>query len=194
MAPRRAASRGFTFLGLMFLIIVMALMATAAATTWTFTGQRDKEEQLIFVGREYRSALSRYALAHARQPQPYPTSLEQLLGGDDRQVPVRYLRRLYFDPITGDSNWGLVRTPQGGITGVFSLSDRRPIRTRGPKDTGIAFDKAKSYRDWIFASGAAASPVPDAAVPGWNYERDGAPPPTWENPPATPAPELVPPG
>ena len=90
MAARRVASRGFTFLGLLFLIIVMALMATAAATTWTFMGQRDKEEQLIFVGREYRSALSRYALAHARQPQPYPTSLRRMRrSSPDRTSPCR---------------------------------------------------------------------------------------------------------
>jgi type II secretory pathway pseudopilin PulG len=124
MQGERAAyrrERGFTFLGLMFLIALMAVMAAAAATTWTFAGQRDKELDLLFVGREYRIALARYAAAHARDPQPYPTELRQLLGSGDALVPVRYLRRLYVDPMTGSAEWGLVKTPQGGITGVDRL-------------------------------------------------------------------------
>lgn len=192
-ARMRAPTRGFTFIGLMFLIVLMGLMAAAAATTWSFSGQRDREKQLLFVGLEYRTALARYAAAHARDPQPYPTSLEQLLGGDDHLMPVRYLRRLYFDPITGNSGWGLVRTPLGGISGVYSLSDKRPIRTRAPVELanpGIPFTTAKSYRDWVFAAPLAA-PLDGGtgvrgAVPGWNYQRDGEPPPTWENAPPRP--------
>ena len=186
MARRHA--RGFTFLGLLFLILLMGLMAAAAATTWSFSGQRDREQELLFVGHEYRVALARYVAAHARQAQPYPTSLEQLLGNDDRLVPVHYLRRLYFDPITGGADWGLVKTPQGGISGVYSLSERRPIRTVAPSgaaEPGIAFAKAASYRDWVF-SAAGGSGNAKGAVAGWNYERDGEPPLTWENPPPRP--------
>jgi type II secretory pathway pseudopilin PulG len=195
----RASERGFTFLGLMFLIMLMGLMAAAAATTWDFTGQRDKEEQLLFVGHEYRVALARYARAHAREPQPWPTALEQLLGKDtDRLVPQRFLRRLYADPMTGQADWGLVRDPMGGIIGVYSLSMRRPIRRKAADpDNVLAFDQARSYRDWIFTASADASPVEPAAqgrrvVPGWDYARDGEPPLTWED--APPAPAVVPVG
>ena len=169
--------RGFTFLGLLFLVMLMALMATAAATTWQFIGQRDKEAQLLFVGREYRSAIARYAAAHARERQPYPSDLAQLLGDDaGRLTPVRYLRRLYFDPITGDADWGLVKTPLGGITGIYSRSSLRPLRRRAePDDETIDFARAASYRDWVFG----VQPVVPGAIPGWNYQRDGEPPPQW---------------
>ncbi len=184
----RSRSGGFTFLGLMFLIAVMGLLATAAATTWAFVSQREKELDLLFVGHEYRVALTRYVAAHASQPQPYPTDLRQLLGGTDQLVPVRYLRRIYFDPMTGSTEWGLVRTPQGGITGIYSLSTRAPVRNRaGFADDGIDFQKALSYRDWVFR--AAARPVQaaaSAATGGWNETENGAPPLTWENPPPTP--------
>jgi type II secretory pathway pseudopilin PulG len=179
---------GFTFVGLLFLIALMGLMAAAAASTWTFSGQREREQELLFDGREYRDALKRYVAAHAGQAQPYPTSLEQLLGSDDRLVPVHYLRRLYFDPITGSTDWGLVKTPQGGISGVYSLSDRRPIRTGAPTDdadSGIAFARATSYRDWVFSAASGDGGV-RGAIPGWNYERDGEPPLTWEHPPPRP--------
>ncbi|MDP9124206.1 MAG: hypothetical protein M3N82_06350, partial [Pseudomonadota bacterium] len=179
----RARSRGFTFLGLLFLIAVMGVLAGVAATTWTFTSQRDKELDLLFVGQEYRSAIQRYAKAHARTPQPYPATLAQLLGGDDRLVPVRYLRRLYRDPITGGAEWGLVRTPEGGITGVFSLSERAPVRTaaRHGQTGGIDFDHARTYRDWVFDARVASAPTPgDGDPPGWTPS-DGAPPLQWDS-------------
>lgn len=197
MHARGASARGFTFLGLLFLIVVMGLVATAAASTWTFLGQREKEEQLLFVGAEYRAAIARFAAAHVRQPQPYPTTLEQLLGGDGRQAPVRFLRRLYVDPMTGNADWGLVKSPLGGITGVYSRSELRPIRTRAAPDgadLGVAFATAKSYRDWVFTGGAADASSAQGTVPGWNYERDGEPPLNWENPPPTPVAEPIPPG
>ncbi len=190
-ARRRCA--GFAFLGLLFLITVMGLLAGAAASTWTFMSQRDKELDLLFVGHQYRVAIARYAAAHARTPQPYPTELRQLLGGNDQLVPVRYLRRLYFDPVSGSAEWGLVRTPEGGITGVYSLSGHRPVRIvalPGPAD-GIDFAHAKTYRDWVFDANSADTPQPGAGDPaGWNYAQDGAPPLRWDD--AHPKP--VPPG
>ena len=193
-----ARAHGFTFLGLLFLIALMGLMAAAAAATWSFTGQRSKEQELLFAGKEYRTAIARYAAAHAGEAQRYPTALEQLLGGDDRLVPVRYLRRLYFDPMTGNATWGLVKTPSGGITGVYSLSVQHPIRTQPmAADDGVAFAQARSYRDWVFAvaadgSAGDAATRPRGAIPGWNYARDGEPPLTWENAPPTATATVVP--
>ena len=189
----RVPARGFTFLGLMFLIALMGIMATAAATTWAFVGQREKELDLLFAGRQIRVALARYAAAHARQAEPYPTDLRQLLGGEDKLVPVRYLRRLYLDPMTGTPEWGLVRTPQGGITAVYSLSMRAPVRRQGPVgDEGIAFEKARDYRDWVFRAGTLPGQPPapgQAGIP--DDGQNGAPPLTWENPPPTPPPGPV---
>ncbi len=187
--PRRRSpvpppAGGFTFLGLLFLIALMGLMASVAATTWTFTVQRDKELDLLFVGHEYRVALTRYAAAHARQAQPFPTDLRQLLG-DDQLISVRYLRRPYFDPMTGGADWGLVRTPQGGITAVYSLSSRAPVRRQPPTfDDGIDFRSALSYRDWVFHARMPASTPGNATGGGDN---GGDPPiPSWDNPPPTP--------
>lgn len=187
-ASLRRHAAGFTFLGLLFLIALMGLMATAAASTWRLSVQRDKELELLFVGHEYRVALARYAAAHAGERQPWPTELAQLLGGGDRLVPVRYLRRLYVDPMTGGAAWGLVKTPEGGITAVYSLATGAPVRTRAAAgDEGIDFAQARSYRDWVFRGTTLAGQagVP-GAPPGWNETENGAPPLSWENPPPTP--------
>ena len=181
---------GFTFLGLMFLIAVMGIVASAAASTWAFTSQRDKEVDLLFAGHAYREAIMRYAAAHARERQPYPLELSQLLGGSDRLVPVRFLRRLYFDPMTGGPDWGLVRTPDGGITGVYSLSTRKPLRIVSVegRDDGIDFARAKTYSNWVFGvnpalangDGAPSDGRYQNLPPGWDPARDGAPPAQWD--------------
>lgn len=177
----------------MFLIALMGIVAGVAATTWEFRSQRDKELQLLFVGHAYRAAIIRYAHAHARDREPFPADLKLLVEDGDHLVPVRYLRRLYFDPISGSPEWGLVRTPGGGITAVYSLSEKRPVRLvamAGSSD-GIDFAHAKTYRDWVFAAPAVQGvPDTDAKVPGWDYARFGSPPLSWDGktpqPPASP--------
>jgi hypothetical protein len=73
----------------------------------------------------------------------------------------RYLRKLYRDPITASEEWGLVRGEDGGIVGVYSLSDRKPVKTAGFSKADAAFEGKSSYSDWkfIFASAAAAPPA-----------------------------------
>jgi type II secretory pathway pseudopilin PulG len=138
----------------MFLAALMAMTAALAGSVWSVVAQRDRERELMFVGREYRRAIERYRADHARLPQPYPTALAQLLGDREQQLVVRrYLRRLYPDPITGSSQWGLLRNPQGGIVGVYSLSERPPLRRRGAYiDEAIDWARARSHRDWVFAA------------------------------------------
>jgi len=144
------ACQGFTYLGLLFIITLMGLMAALAGSTWRFTAQRDRERELLFVGREYQRAIGCHLKAHAAQPQPYPTSLAQMLTNTDDSTVKRCLRRLYPDPITDSNDWGLVRTPEGGISGVYSRSTLAPLRQRGVY-AGDSIDlSAKSYLDLKF--------------------------------------------
>jgi hypothetical protein len=79
----------------------------------------------------------------------YPERLEDLL--EDRRYPSiqRYLRKIYPDPVTGNTEWGLIAAPGGGIMGVHSMAATAPIRsvrqTREEKSV-----HASSYRDWRF--------------------------------------------
>jgi type II secretory pathway pseudopilin PulG len=146
-------TRGFTYLGLMFVIAMLGLSAAAASTLWSVLERREREQDLLFAGRQVRTALRHYLAASPAgpgQPPPaYPNSLEQLLLDRRFLVPVRHLRQLYPDPMGGGADWGLVRNPQGGIVGVFSLSQRAPIQHEG-FGPGEPFNQARSYRDWVF--------------------------------------------
>ena len=183
----RKAQSGFTYLAALLLIILLGVFAAKAATAWNFAAQRDRERELLFIGGEFRRALESYRKAHAGSPQPYPTDLTQLLGPGDRIEPARYLRRLYPDPMTGRIQWGLVRTPQGGIVGVHSSSNDPPVRIAAVSATdSIDFAHATSYRDWIFrvsvATPAPASPPlssKSTAPVGGDQDDQGAPAPQW---------------
>ncbi len=141
------SQRGFTYLGVLFLVALIGLAVAAAGEVASTTAQREREAQLLWVGHEYRAAIGRYFMRkHA-----YPQALVDLLGsGPDDPVPVRYIRRLYPDPMTGGADWVLLPAPGGGIMGVASSSRRAPIKTASfdPADDG--FGDAATYGDWQF--------------------------------------------
>lgn len=156
--------RGFTYLGVLFLISVLAMTAVAASVVWRIAKQRDDERELVFIGRQFAAAIEHYR-AYAGDPaQPYPRRLEDLLRDDRSITPQRHLRRLYVDPMTGDSQWGLIRLPDGGIVGVHSLSDRKPY-PRTFVVAGFSAPESTSYQEWQFVAPSAADVVAALAVP-----------------------------
>lgn len=156
--------RGYTYVGLLFLIAIMAYGLTAAAAVWATAQQRDKEDDLLHVGAEIRKALARYA---ADGP-GFPQRLEDLLKDPRFPGVRRYLRVIPRDPLTGRTQWGLVRAAGGGIVGVHSLSTARPIKQSGFGPAERSFEGRQRYTEWIFgAREAAAAPSgPGGAVPG----------------------------
>jgi type II secretory pathway pseudopilin PulG len=47
-ALRRKRGRGFTYLGLMFFIALMAMAAAMASAVWSTTQRRDNKRELVF--------------------------------------------------------------------------------------------------------------------------------------------------
>jgi type II secretory pathway pseudopilin PulG len=163
---------GFTYIGLLLAVALLGTLTVMAASHWHVQSQRDKEQELLFVGNELRQAIASYAAAAKDKARPFPLSLEDLLR-DDRSVELRrHLRRIYADPITGRAEWGLVRLANGQIIGVHSLAEGLPVKQAGfrPRDQGFA-GKSK-YSEWLFlASGSAVrlpstTPPPRRPVPG----------------------------
>jgi type II secretory pathway pseudopilin PulG len=168
----RRGARGFTYLGLLVLVALIGVMLAAAGNVAATSARREREAQLLWVGHEYRAAIGRYF----RQRRAYPQSLQELLGSaPDAPVQVRYLRRLYPDPMTNAMDWVLVQAPNGGIMGVASTSTRAPLKTANFDDADKDFAGAKAYGDWQFtypprvvpaATPGANPPPPAAARPG----------------------------
>lgn len=60
-----------------------------------------------------------------------------------------YLRRLYPDPLT-DAPFVPVMAPQGGIWGVRSALDKKPLKEAGFDDVYFSFANSDSYQKWQF--------------------------------------------
>jgi len=184
---RRA--RGFILMALLVFMGVMAIVAGVAIITGAQFQRRTSEEQLIFVGGEFRSAIQSYYEAGGDLPpgtSRYPARLDDLLADPRSKALKRHLRQIYPDPLTGRLDWGTVQAPGGGIMGVYSQSPAKAVKLYNfPLEFKYLEGKTK-ISEWQFIYVAPVLPVLPAPLAAPN-------PPVA---PATPAsPELpVPPG
>ncbi|SFE59143.1 hypothetical protein [Nitrosomonas sp. Nm166] len=242
---------GFVYLWALFSVMLAGVAMAGAAQIWQTKSQREKEVELMFIGEEFRKAIMSY---YNSGPKQYPNSLEDLLQDSRTPNVRRHLRKLYVDPITNTTEWGLVHesapdssaasrsassandssasdnpqspsdnpasggslsgSPQSsssnpaltnnqasratqpsnkspaavsnsaptkssgisssiakGITGIYSLSERKPIKKDQFPEHLAKFSEATSYKDWQFiykpgdtkASSGSASAKPGAA-------------------------------
>jgi hypothetical protein len=82
---------------------------------------------LLFVGGQFRTAIRSYYEAGPVAGK-FPPSLDDLLLDRRVPTPLRHLRRIFTDPVTGKPEWGLIFAPQGGVMGIYSLSEREPMK------------------------------------------------------------------
>jgi len=143
--------RGFTYLGLLFLVVLMGTALAGAGQLWSTASQRARERELLWVGSQYAQALRSYYRSSTGLAQ-YPARLEDLL--EDKRGPSmrRHLRRLYPDPITGSLDWGLMLSSDGRISGVYSRSERRPLKVAGFAPQWADFAGSTSYASWQFVA------------------------------------------
>jgi type II secretory pathway pseudopilin PulG len=144
------AAQGIVLLALMLMLMLGAIAATSAVDVWATTRKHEQERELLWVGAQYRQAIRHYYFtAPAGKGRMLPAKLEDLLADDRFPLPMRHLRRLYPDPVTGGNEWGLVMLGDR-ITGVYSLSEAAPLKQTGFAAADAAFETKTSYRDWIF--------------------------------------------
>lgn len=149
MRLQHPRQQGVTLLGLLFVIAGISIGMTATATLWSTAVQREKEQELLFIGDQYRSAIEKF-WSHPAGLQRLPKSFDELLADPRFPDTVRHLRRIYRDPFTGNNEWGTIKGEDGGITGVYSLSMMKPMKTGNFPARHAAFKNASSYHDWVF--------------------------------------------
>ncbi|MDH5331229.1 MAG: type II secretion system protein [Aquincola sp.] len=156
--PRRPQG-GVVLLALLLALALGGIALMAAVDVWSLTRQRAQEQELLFVGDQYRQAIQRYYFgAPPGSPRVLPASLADLLEDDRYPVPVRHLRRPYPDPVTGGAEWGVLHVGNR-IAGVYSVSDKEPIKQAGFARGYQFFEGLKTYRDWTFAVSATGRPI-----------------------------------
>ena len=144
--------RGFTYIGALVLVALMGLALAASGQIWHTQQKREKEQELLFIGQQFRVALNSYARHTPGKGRRAPLRLEELLQDPRHPQIQRHLRIINVDPMTGSSEWGLITGPDGEIHGVHSLSSDEPLKK---SDFGLAnrhFEGKMKYSDWVFMS------------------------------------------
>lgn len=156
LAGKRGSEQGFTYLGVLFAVALLGTQLALAGLVWSFAQERQKERELLFVGDQFRTAIARYYLNPNGPQKEYPKRLEDLVRDPRYTGTIRHLRKIYADPITGKIEWGLIKSPDGSILGVYSLSNKTPIKTGNFLPSDHLFENKPRYSDWkfIYAFGA----------------------------------------
>jgi general secretion pathway protein G len=154
-----SASAGYTFVELIVVSSIIAILASAVLPLAKVTMTRQREAELRRALREMRTAIDKYkdaadtgligSLEVKVGSEGYPADLETLVQGvaaanDATGRKLKFLRKIPIDPMTHSTEWGL-RSYQDkpdatrwGGQNVFDVST-----TSG----GTALDGSK-YKDW----------------------------------------------
>ncbi|MBL0715206.1 MAG: type II secretion system protein [Desulfosarcina sp.] len=140
---------GFSYIGVLLAVAITGIAMTAANRYWSTIVQREREAELLYRGNQIREAIeSYYENPPAGQSKQYPHAIGDLLK-DPRYPQVRrHLRKWYKDPLTGNDNWVLIQDAGGGIKGVYSPHQGRPLKSGNFPKEYESFETAGSYADW----------------------------------------------
>ena len=115
---------------LLAMIAIMTFALMLAMPSWRYIVRDDKEQELIFRGRQISAAIARF---QRKNGNALPTSFEQMVKG-------KYLRQEYKDPMTKDGKWRIVRPGEvvrpGGGPGPPG-GPGRPTPTPTPAPTPV---------------------------------------------------------
>ena len=126
---------------------IMAVMMTVVMPVWKQTAQREKEEELVFRGKQYVHAIGLFQRKFANA---YPPNIDVL-------VDQRFLRKKFKDPITNDD---FVPIPAGQAAPGTQRAGRASAApgTTGATGRGQPADAASPRR-------AARAPAARASTP-----------------------------
>lgn len=164
---------GYTLIILLFALFVMSIGLLVAVPVWETQIQREKEEELIFRGKQYVEAIR---LFQTKNPGSFPKTFDEL-------VEEKCIRKLFKDPMTEDGEWNIIlpytgiSTKKGGsvqkvliaplsalpsiqnpqIIGVVSSSTRASIKIYLEQET---------YDRWLFFYGQDPDRFPEIVYYG----------------------------
>ncbi|MEK7778521.1 MAG: hypothetical protein AAB293_00375 [Pseudomonadota bacterium] len=101
----KSAQQGFVYIWALYTVALAGIAMAAAAHVWQAKSLREKEAELMFIGEQFRLAIKSYQSTGTKQ---FPKTLEDLV--EDKRTPnvVRHLRKIYVDPMTNTTEWGIV--------------------------------------------------------------------------------------
>ena len=173
----RRRDAGYALLVVLFMAAMVLIALAIAAPRLIHEGQREKEEELIFRGEQWKHAIGLYYKKFGR----YPMKVDDLLRTNDRG----YLRREFRDPMTKDGKWRFVGLGAGGVLigapgapdnpgpGIGDKEKKPPsvgtgepgslpiagVASRSPAHSIRVYGGATSYSNWEFVYDPAKDPA-----------------------------------
>lgn len=152
-----AGEQGYVLLSLLLMASLLVIAAAAVAPRIAQQVQRDREEELIHRGMQYRRAIRAFAKSTGR----FPTGLEELQNTNG----TRFLRKAYKDPITG-GEFRLLHPSDIQATGAGTNPGPQPDqKTSLPPDASASIGAAPAT-DQPQVDPAAEAQGTQAAAPG----------------------------
>lgn len=98
---------GYLLFGVLILLFLFTLALSIAAPMVAKDIQRDKEEEAVQRGKQYKRAIRLYY----KKFSAYPTTVAQLESTNN----IRFLRKRYLDPITGKDDWRIIHVGEAKV-------------------------------------------------------------------------------
>lgn len=174
-ATKRRLQSGFSYLWVLLLVAVMGLGLSVASDMYVTTAKREREKELLAIGRQFQAAIRRYHDFRAGEAQAqYPASLEDLLRDPRAPGTVRHLRKIFVDPMTGKAEWGLIKLGDR-VVGVHSMSRDAVLKKDGfdPDQQGLA--QRDNYAQWLFVDSSAKESTVAASPTAATTQTDAEP-------------------
>jgi len=150
VSSRSTNESGFAYMWTLFLVALIGASLARGVEIYATTLQRDREQELLFIGNQFRQAIrSYYEIQLTNGKHDYPPSLDDLITDPRTPGKRRHLRKVYVDPITGADEWGLMRVG-GGIVGVHSRSDITPLKQDHFDGDDVGFVGKTKISEWVF--------------------------------------------
>jgi type II secretory pathway pseudopilin PulG len=128
--------RGYTLVAIVIGIAILTILTAAVAPAVSVIMQRDREDELIFRGKQYARGITLFRRRYGR----LPTTLKEMYENRPRT-----LRKLWKEPMCGCDDWYLIiqgtpdALPTAGIPGQPQMNPgaaAAPPPTPGPQPFG----------------------------------------------------------
>src|SRR5690349_9325854 len=108
MKSIRSPQSGYVLLAVMLAVTLILVAMSIELPRIAQQIKREKEEELVHRGKDYATAVKRFVHKNGGR---FPLSVEQLEDTNH----IRFLRKKYKDPMTGESDWKMVHAGEAQI-------------------------------------------------------------------------------
>jgi type II secretory pathway pseudopilin PulG len=152
-----AAERGYTMVAVVIFIAILTIVIAAVGPSISTIMKRDREEELLFRGKQYARSIALFQRRYGR----YPTSLKEMYTNRPRTI-----RKLWKEPMCDCNDWKLLIQGQPDST---SFADQNVDPSNRPPSTYS--NVMRTPTPWVVGTGPEGQPVNVGPIIGVRSKR-----------------------